>query len=101
MISKLLLIRKKDIKSDLLDKSGFKGFLKGKPVAVQPQVWGEEDGISHYAFLLEGLKLKDWTALKTWNADPKSVEALILDVPKDGDVTMALASVDLKIIIEE
>lgn len=107
MIRKLLLIRIAKARADLLAESGFAHFVKGEPLNVSPAAWDEQSGLSHYGYVLEGLKLKDLDNLRKWL--DKNTEATLLEViqevgknrlPDDfeGDtVDYALSQVGLKI----
>lgn len=66
MIRKLLLVRKNAMRSDLVKSVGLGPFIKGEPLNVSPMAWNEEAGLSHYAFPLEGMKLKDMEKLDKW-----------------------------------
>lgn len=92
MKTKLLLIRKINVRADLLDKSGLTGFLKGQPLKISPKAWDKEHGITHYGYILENLMLKDLETLNNFagNQDGCSV----LDVT-DNNITQALADVGL------
>lgn len=60
---KILLVRKINANADLLDKAGMTGFLKGQPLKVSPIAWEPEHGISHYGYVLDGMKLDDLVKL--------------------------------------
>lgn len=85
MIKKLLLIRKKDITSDLLDKAGLTQYVQGEPIPALPAAWGPTNDITHFGFVLH-LRLKQWLDVDKWNKDKDSPEALLLElVEKDDD----------------
>jgi len=56
---KILLVRKANTNADLLDQGGLTGFLKGQPLKVSPVAWNPEFGLSHYGYVLDGMKLDD------------------------------------------
>lgn len=84
-LKKLLLIRKKDVRANLLDQSGFAQFSKGKPIPVTPKTWNDEQGISHYGYVLEGLMLKDLEALKKWELANNTSTVLSYDKVVEED----------------
>lgn len=96
MIQKLLLVRVANSTSDLLDRAGVKSFA-GAPLNVSPiskaAGWHDEAGLSHYAFELKDLKLKDWQALDKFVQanDGLSVH------DHEGDVGKTLAGLGLRI----
>lgn len=97
MIKKLLLIRKKMMESDRLDKAGLLPLVVGEPLNVKPEAWSDEADISHYGFVLE-MKLKDWQATKKWadsNSDVTLVDMIVNK--KEVSIEQALHSVGLHI----
>lgn len=90
---KLLLVRKLNVTADLVEKNGLAPFSKGKPIPVSPQAWNEEAGLSHWAYVLEGMKLKDLEMLGQWHH--KRPNDTVLDLAED--VETALAGVGLRI----
>lgn len=83
MIRKLLLIRLKHVSPEFLKGEGFKPvlqFIKDQAgIPVSPEAWADEQGLSHYAFKLENMKLKDYEAVKKWYKDPATPEVLLHD----------------------
>lgn len=98
MIKKLLLIRKKTVESDLLDKADIRQYVVGDPTPALPAAWDLTQDISHYAFVLH-LKLKQWLAVKKWHEDKSTPEALLLELV-DDDIEKTLATVGLKVHTE-
>lgn len=99
-VKRLLLIRRKDVKASLINESGFGKFVIMEPIPIQPLAWSENQGLSHYAYLLEGLMLKDLEALSEWEA--KHTGATLLTFAKKEDksyqtIEEALAAVGLGI----
>ena len=71
MFSKLVLCRVKFCRPDILGE--FAQFAQGEPLAIVPAAWGDEEGLSHYGFVLSGMGLRQVTALKEYcDASPKS-----------------------------
>lgn len=97
MINKLLLIRTQDIDSSLTERSGAATFVKGEPIPISPKAWNEEAGLSHYGFVLEGMKLKNLKELETWIKDNGSEGVQLHEYSPDTGVDKALASIGLKI----
>lgn len=95
MIRKLLLIRKKAMKSDLIKSQGLTTFAKSEPLNVSPAAWNDEAGLSHYGFVLEGMKLKDMEKLNEWI--DTSEDTLLQDMDKDMRPEEALAKLGLRI----
>ena len=93
MISKLLLIRKANSRSTILDEANAKPFVKGDVLNISPQAWHEEEGVSHYGFVLSGMKLDDLHSLQQWVGEQTGIT--ILD--HTDDVTNTLASVGLRV----
>lgn len=59
-VKRLLLILKKYVQPDTIAESGLAPFLKSEPLPIYPLYgWREEDGLSHYGFILEDLYLED------------------------------------------
>jgi len=95
MIRKLLIVRKAQMKADLIDKSGLKPFIKEAELPVSPAAWHEEDGLSHLGYVLE-MKLKEYEACKKWcGAFPQAGFVTLLDLTED--VETSLSSVGLRI----
>lgn len=68
-IKRLLLIRKKDVRANLMEQFGFTKFIKQEPIPVMPlYTWNDTDGLSHYGYILEGLQLEDMQNLEEWEA---------------------------------
>lgn len=88
MIRKLLIIRKAKMRSTLLEEAEIK--YVGSPINVSPSSWREEDGLSHYGYVLE-LKLKEFQRIKAWLPE----YATLLDLPEDPET--ALATVGLRV----
>lgn len=78
MIKKLLLVRKANSKSTLLEEAGVAAFAKGKPLQVSPLKWREEDGISHFGYVLNDVKLKELTSLNDYIAANEGLTAVDL-----------------------
>jgi hypothetical protein len=98
-IKKLVLIRTNDMNSRLIAESPLKPFVKGDAHPVSPtdqKAWPTEAGLSHYAFELDGMKLKDWKSVKEWNESPATVPALVIDLLGTG-VHDTLATLGLRI----
>lgn len=95
MINKLLLVRQTDIDSSLTERAGVGAFLKGKPLPVSPLTWREEDGLSHYGFVLEGMKLADLKELEDWIKRNGSEGVTLHE--HEGDVAATLAGVGLRV----
>ena len=110
---KLLLVRRLNVTADLIEKNGLAPFSKGKPIPVSPQAWNEEAGLSHWAYVLEGMKLKDLEMLTQYSqvrVDDSILDIKPWDKDKDGmlycgyklqginlDVEKALADCGLRI----
>lgn len=93
MIQKLLLIRKNNSRSSIIEEAGLQAFVKGEVLKIAPQAWHEEAGISHYGFVLSGLKLDDLAKLQEWIGEQTGI--ILLD--HSSDITTTLASVGLQI----
>lgn len=81
-IKKIVLVRKKDMRSDFLESSPFAQFVVGEPLALSPldtKGWPHENGLSHYGFVIAGLKLRDLEQLRTFWENPESVPMQVLD----------------------
>ena len=63
-VKRLLLVIKKLVKAELIDEYGFTSFVTGKPIPITPLAWEPESGLSHYGYVLDGLKLKDLDKLE-------------------------------------
>jgi hypothetical protein len=96
MINKLLLVRTPDVDSTLTERAGISGFIKGSPVAIRPSAksWSDEQ-ISHWGFILEGMKVSDLQKLLKWVAEEGEEGVTLHDY--DGDLTKALANVGLQV----
>lgn len=92
MINKLLLVRVKFSRADLVDSAGVKSFA-GEPLNISPLAWNDEAGLSHYGWELKDLKLKDFQALEKWAGATEGVSV----IEHTGDVTESLAAVGLRI----
>jgi hypothetical protein len=88
MINKLLLVRKANSKSNLLEEAGVSQFLKGDPLKVSPLAWHEEAGISHYGHILANLKLDDLNKLLEWALATEGTT--VLDYDNDTVATLKL-----------
>lgn len=84
-VKRLLLVLKKYVRPDLLSKAGFESFCKTDPIPVSPVAWDMEAGVSHYGYLLEGLKLKDIEVLDKWIAKHGKSSALRFEKVKEDD----------------
>ncbi len=93
-INKLLLVRVKYVRSNLLSDLGFAGRIDGEPIPVSPLAWRDEAGLSHWGFLLLGLSLKEYKQLKEW--EKQAGFATVLELTA-GDVDSALAGVGLRV----
>lgn len=82
-VKRLILVRRKDVNASLLEEGGFIRFLKGKPIPITTLVWDESQGLSHYAYVLDGLKLKDLETLDKWQS--KLTGVTILPYRKQSD----------------
>lgn len=91
-VTKLLIIRKKYVTPTLLEESGLKQFCKTDPLKIYPLYdWQPENGITHYGYLLEGLKLDDLEKLKKFvDSCPKS-SRIIIDIRQGETHLEALA----------
>lgn len=94
MIQKLLLVRVQAMRSTLLETAGLKPFA-GEPICVSPRAWADEAGLSHYGFVLNGLKLKDWQELQKW--DETTPDVTVLEHEEGADVEATLATAGLRI----
>lgn len=84
-VKRLLLIRKKDVRASLINESGFSKFVKQDPIPVCPLYhWEESSGLSHYAYLLEGLNLADLEMLTEWEAKNTGATLLAFGKVKEG-----------------
>lgn len=90
---KLLIIRKAKMRSDALATAGLSQFVEGEPLAVSPLAWQPEDGLSHWGFVLGGMKLADLEAVKAF--EQANAASTLLDLPEDPETS--LASVGLRI----
>lgn len=91
-IKKLLLIPKKYVRSDLLQKAELSKSVLGEALPVCPldrTAWPLEAGISHYAWVLEFPKLKDYEAAKAWADDPKTVPSALVDFDESPEKSLA------------
>lgn len=95
MIKKLVLVRIKQSRSDLMDP--WKSQLVGQPLNISPAGWNEEAGLTHYGFVLEGLKLAMVGELEKF-AGQNNLTVLSLGTEKKPvELEEALASVGLRI----
>jgi len=94
MIRKLVIVRKKHVRPDVLGELAT--FVAGEPLKVSPVAWGDEAGLSHWGYVLDGMKLADWQALQAWDAKVGFATVLSLgDSKHPVTVEEALASVGL------
>jgi len=93
MIDQLLLVRKFNSRSDLLEKAGMAGFTKGDPLNIMPDVWEDKDGVSHYGYILGIPKLDDFNNLQQFVKDNEGLTLLDMDT----NITATLAAVGLRI----
>lgn len=94
MISKLLLIRKNKVTSNFTNEAKITPFVKGEAYKIYPsdrKAWQEEDGFSHYAYQIEGLKLDDWKELQ----DYLRYKDYITVLEFNGDLEASLNNVGL------
>ena len=81
-IKKIVLVRKNDMRSDFLSTSPFGQFVVGQPLPLSPfdqKGWPHENGLSHYGFVLSGMKLRDLEQLRTFWENPESPPMQVLD----------------------
>src|SRR5687767_8583067 len=96
MIRKLVIVRVKRVHPDVL--GDLEQFVVGEPLKVSPVAWGDEAGLSHWGYVLEGMKLADLEALRAWDqAFGYSTVLSLGDKKKEVTVEEALASVGLQI----
>lgn len=82
-VKRLLLIRRKDVKASLINESGFGSFVKLDPIPVAPLAWAPNQGLSHYGYVLQDLKLADLEKLDEWEA--KHTGATVLSFNRKED----------------
>lgn len=102
MINKLFLVRTADIDSSLTDRAGVQAFLKGKPIPISPLTWREEDGLSHWGFILGDIRplkvLKDLEAWVQRNAsNPESPGITLHDYDPEKGVEDTLSGLGLRV----
>jgi len=86
-VKRLLLVRKKDTRPNLIEASGLSTFHKTQPLPLMPLYgWPEEAGISHWGYILEGLMLDDLETLAKWNEMNPKYTLLPFDKVKEDDV---------------
>lgn len=86
-VKRLLLVRKKDTRPNLIEASGLSTFHKTQPLPLMPLYgWPEEAGISHWGYILEGLMLDDLETLTKWNEMNPKYTLLPFDKVKEDDV---------------
>ena len=95
MISKLLLVRQSEIDSTLVERAGCSAFVVGDPLKISPISWGDEDGLSHYGFVLQKMKLDDLKELEKWIAKNGSEGVSLHEF--DESVDKSIANVGLRI----
>jgi hypothetical protein len=95
MINKLLIVRTANSRSSLIEEAGLAPFLKGQVINISPKDWEDESGLSHYGYVLNGLKLKDLDALTLWVGQADGVTLLPLNL--DSDYVAALQAAGLRI----
>lgn len=96
MIKKLVIARKKQVTPEAL--GDLASFVEGESVPISPVAWGEESGLSHWGWVLSGLKLKDLEALSKWEQTVGFATVLSLgDEKKPITTDEALASVGLRV----
>lgn len=102
MIRKLLLIRKRDMTSTLLDEAGLLPYVVGEPLTVHPAAWDESAGLSHYGFVLE-MKFKGWANdVEPWiKANPGCTLLDLIVNKKERTIEDALKSVGLETLVVE
>lgn len=97
-INKLLLIRKASIRSTLLERMGVSKFAAEKPIAVSPKTWADENGESHYAYVLTGMSVGELKELEKWISLNLGEEATLHNFPDEkNNVIDALSAVGLRI----
>ena len=85
-VKRLLLVRKKDTRPNIIEASGLSTFHKTQPLPLMPMYsWPEEAGISHWGYILEGLMLEDLETLSKWNEMNPKYTLLPFDKVKDED----------------
>lgn len=94
-LNRLVLVRKANSRSTLIDESGLKGNMSGDPLNISPLSWDEEDGLSHYGYILNGLKLGDIEDLLKWAVNKEGVT--VHPIEEGVSVDETLGSVGLRI----
>lgn len=92
-VKRLLYAPQSMVTPDFLDRIGFKAFCKTDPVAVSPIAWREEDGVTGYGYLLEGLMLDDLETLNVLDNTTK-ISVLSFDKIKDSNKKLVEPSVE-------
>ena len=78
MLSKLIIYRQAKIKSDTMASSSLAALISGEVLEISPSAWAMEAGLSHYGFILGGLKLKQLDLLKQF--EQEHPDATVLDL---------------------
>lgn len=58
MLNKLIIYRQSKVKSDTMSGSELASYVVGDVLNISPAAWADEAGLSHYGWVVEGLKLK-------------------------------------------
>lgn len=102
-VKKLVLVRQRDTRANMFNDAPFKHLIEGEPLPIKPTEHNPQSGVSHYGFLVAGLKLKDIEALTDFWHDPETVPlAQVLDLEtktrrrKDRRNGKTIESVELK-----
>jgi hypothetical protein len=99
MLTKLLLVRKGSVKSTLLSRMGADKFSEGDPIPVSPRTWSDENGLSHYGYLLQKMSNQDIKGIEKWirENDPDAMRLYDYDTEADNPLETALGNVGLRV----
>lgn len=93
MINKLLLVRKFNASSDFLSRNNLIPFCSQEPLKISPIAWCEEEGITHYGYILQGMKVEDFNRL----LELVKTNDYLCVLPYEGNPLKSLHSVGLRI----